>query len=581
MSTAPKRLRIPAFAAMASIVILSACSALPQSRLQVNLNEPKAPVIANTVLEQQNKQAPKPQAPASSTPQSDVVAAYQGTLEDLYQRVGPSVVNIQVVEGATSGQSQVDPFGGQGQGSPQVQRALGSGFVWDQQGHIVTNNHVAGTASKIEVTFSDGTTLPAKLVGADPDSDLAVIQVSGANDLLKPVEMADSSQVKVGQLAIAIGNPFGLSGTMTTGIVSAMERSLPAQENAQGSSYTIPDIIQTDAAINPGNSGGVLINEQGQVIGVTAAIESPSGSNAGIGFAIPSSIVQRVIPALIKDGKYAHSWLGISAGSLVPALATAMNLPANTRGALIGEVTSGSPAEKAGLIGSTKTTTIDGQQASVGGDVITAIDGQPVKGINDVIAYLTSSTSVGQKVTLTLLRNGQQMTVDVVLASRPAQAPVAAQGQQQPQLPNNPSNPGDQGNGIPRIPNTPSNPSTPNTPRSGSAFLGVSSVTVTPEIAQAMNLPENTTGALVVEVQTGSPAEQAGLQAGNNSTQIQGQTITLGGDVITAVDGQSVTSVQGLRVALGQHKPGDSVTLSVIRGGDTAEVSVTLGTRSN
>ena len=203
----------------------------------------------------------------------------------------------------------------------QYQSALGSGFVWDQNGDIVTNNHVVSGADKIEVTFSDGTIVPATLVGADPDSDLAVIKVDVPADKLHPVQLGDSSAVKVGQLAIAIGNPFGLEGTMTTGIISAVGRSLPANDNST-QSYTIPDVIQTDAPINPGNSGGVLVDVQGQVLGVTSAIESPVRASAGVGFAIPSAIVNNVVPALIKDGKYVHSWLGISGTTLVPDLAT-------------------------------------------------------------------------------------------------------------------------------------------------------------------------------------------------------------------------------------------------------------------
>jgi serine protease Do len=552
MSKIPLHLRIPTLAVLVSMIVLSACSALPLSRSQAIQNSPNVPAIPNSAPAQQAEPTAT-LAPTTAAPPSGVIEAYQGTLESLYQKVGPSVVNIQVVEGSASGLPN-NSFNGQGQNQG-VQQALGSGFVWDMEGRIITNNHVVSGATKIEVTFSDGTTFPAKLVGADPDSDLAVIQVDGAKDLLHPVEIADSSQVKVGQLVIAIGNPFGLSGTMTTGIVSALERSLPANENARGASYTIPDIIQTDAAINPGNSGGVLINDQGQVIGVTSAIESASGSNSGIGFAIPSAIVQRVVPVLIKDGKYAHSWLGISAGDLVPALATAMNLPANQRGALIAEVTAGSPAEKAGLVASTKQVTIDGQQTTVGGDVITAIDGQPVKSINDVIAYLTASTSIGQKVTLNILRDGKQQSVDVVLAERPAQVPSSAQSPQIPTNPNNPSN--------------------------GAGYLGVSSVTVSAEIAKAMGLPDTTKGVLVVQVQSGSPADTAGLKAGSKPTLIQGQMLLLGGDVITAIDGQTLASVQDLRAALAQHQSGDTIKLSVLRGSGTVDVSVMLASRTN
>ena len=360
----------------------------------------------------------------------DLLAAYQGTLENIYSAVSPSVVNIQVVQKVAAGDTTTDnsqqlpgfPFFSNPQGQQpqhQFQSALGSGFVWDQQGHIVTNNHVVSGADKIQVTFSDGTIVPAKLVGADPDSDLAVIKVDVAADQLHPVTMADSTAIKVGQLAVAIGNPFGLEGSMSTGIISAVGRSLPADETS-AQSYTIPDVIQTDASINPGNSGGVLVDAQGQVLGVTAAIESPVRANAGVGFAIPASIVKNVVPALIDNGKYVHTWLGISGTTLVPDLASAMKLDQGQRGALVEEVMPNSPAEKAGLKGSDKQITIDGQNTNVGGDVITAIDNQPVVAMDDLIAYLAGSTKVDQKVTLTILRDGKEQKLDVTLAARPS-----------------------------------------------------------------------------------------------------------------------------------------------------------------
>ena len=251
------------------------------------------------------------------------VADLEATLQQIYEHVNPSVVAIQVVESAAALSGL--PFDNQGQGVPQAQ-ALGSGFVWDKDGHIVTNNHVVDGAEKISVTFSDGTIVSAQLVGSDPDSDLAVIKVDYPADQLQPVKLADSEQVKVGQLAVAIGNPFGHENTMTVGFVSAIGRSIPADGGTTGVSYSIPDVIQTDAPINPGNSGGVLTDDQGDVMGVTAQIDSPVRASVGIGFVIPSSIVGKVVPELIKSGHYDHSYLGISGGSLIPDLATAMNL---------------------------------------------------------------------------------------------------------------------------------------------------------------------------------------------------------------------------------------------------------------
>jgi S1-C subfamily serine protease len=306
---------------------------------------------------------------------------------------------------------------------PQFSQGLGSGFIWDTEGNIVTNNHVVDGATKIQVTFSDGTIVPASVVGTDPYSDLAVIKVDASADMLNPVTMGDSTQLKVGEIAIAIGNPYGLEGTMTVGNVSALGRDLPASlvNQNSGATYSIPLIIQTDASVNPGNSGGVLVNDQGEVIGVPSAIESATGSSSGIGFAIPAEIVIKVVPSLISNSKYEHPYLGISGNSMTPDIAEAMNLPADTRGALVQTVTPGGPSEKAGLQPSSTTVTINGIEGTVGGDVITAIDGQTIKDMSDIIAYLAVHTQVGQTVKLTVLRDGQTETVEVTLGSRPTQ----------------------------------------------------------------------------------------------------------------------------------------------------------------
>jgi serine protease Do len=419
---------------------------------------------------------------------------------------------------------------------PQYGQALGSGFVWDANGHIVTNNHVVDGADKIQVIFSDGTTVNAEVVGTDPDSDLAVLSIKADSNLLKPVEVADSSQVNVGQLAIAIGNPYGLDGTMTAGIVSAVGRTMAASDaRIGGSGYSIPDIIQTDAPINPGNSGGVLVNDQGQVIGVTAAIESSSGSNAGIGFVIPSSIVLRVVPALIEKGSFEHPYLGISGMSLTPDLAKAMGLNESQRGALVEEIVTGGPAEKAGLKGSEKQVEIDGQSVNVGGDVITAIDGTPVKEMDDIIAYLGAKTVVGQEVTLTVLRDGNETSVKVTLEARPAKTAEVAQ----------------QSSGS-------------NQPQAG-VFLGIGGVPMTAALASSLNLPQDTQGVMVQEVTKDGPADKAGLIAQ---------------DVITALDGNAVSDVQGLRNMIQQHQAGDEVTLTILRNGEELQVKVTLAGQS-
>ena len=386
-------------------------------------------------------QAPNPVGvTASASASSSAPAAAPATLasmdaafEQIYNRVSPSVVTINVVQRQPVNNSFAPFFGIPQSQSPQYQyqQALGSGFVWNMQGDIVTNNHVINGASQITVTFANGTTVPGKVIGADPSGDLAVVKVNVPANELHPVQIGDSTTLHVGQLAIAIGNPFGEQNTMTTGIISALGRSLPANPNSQGATYTIPDVIQTDAPINPGNSGGVLLNDQGQVVGVTFQIESQSGSSAGIGFAIPSAIVKQIVPSLIATGHYEHPYLGIGGNSLDPAIAQAMGLNANQRGALVVSVAAGSPAESAGLQGSTRQATIDGQPALVGGDVITAINGQPVQNFGDMVAYLARSTKVGQTVTLTIVRNSTAQTVKVTLAARPGSSAQSGAGANQ------------------------------------------------------------------------------------------------------------------------------------------------------
>lgn len=335
--------------------------------------------------------------------------------ETVYERVNPSVVYIENQTRLTRSNNATLPA------------SSGSGFVWDTQGHIVTNNHVVANADRLQVTFFDGVTMPAELVGTDPDSDLAVIKVDPKIAHLVPVTLGDISQVKVGQRAIAIGNPFGLVGTMTTGIVSAIGRSLPSNpESTQ--SYNIPQVIQTDAAINPGNSGGPLLNDRGEVIGVNFQIRSDGGTNSGVGFAIPVNIVQRVVPALIADGKYQHAYLGIRGQTYSPAWAEALGFAPDVRGAYVMEVVSGGPASRAGLRGATTATdVILGLSATGpvylprGGDLIIAIDGQPVKAFDDILVYLENEKSPGDKVELTVLRAGsrEEVKITVTLAARP------------------------------------------------------------------------------------------------------------------------------------------------------------------
>jgi len=277
---------------------------------------------------------------------------------------------------------------------------------------------------------------------------------------------------------------------------------------------------------------------------------------------IPSNIVSRVVPELIKSGKYDHTWLGISGGSLVPDLATAMNLKSDQRGALINQVSAGSPAEQAGLRGSSNETTINGQSVNVGGDVIIAIDNQPVKTFDDLVAYLTSSTSVDQAVTLTILRDGQQQDVKVTLAARPATEARQQQAEEQ----------------LPELPQAPQQPRR-SSPTAGQPWLGIQGLSITADILNDLELPANQAGVLVESVRANSPAEQAGLQGGTKSVTIGGQDVMTGGDVITAVDGQTVNSMDDLLGILQQSKVDQQITLTIVRDGKPQEVTVTLAAR--
>jgi len=365
--------------------------------------------------------APKLTPPPTATlvPLPEDASAQERIASDVYRKVSPSVVYIRVVsKRVVSGLRPQTPNLPQLPDLPPtgIQQASGSGFVLDKDGHILTNNHVVEGADKIEVKFLDGTVVRAKLVGADPYSDLAVIRVDVESSRLQPVELGDSSAlVVVGQQVFAIGNPFGQQWTLTSGIVSAVGRTI----QSGASRYSIPEAVQTDASINPGNSGGPLLDSRGRVIGVNSQIISENGSSSGVGFAAPVNIVKRVAPALIKDGRYDYAWLGIQGGALTLDVAEAMNLAPDQRGAWVIAVIKGSPAEKAGVRGSDREVTIDGDKAQVGGDVIIAVDGQPIQEMDDVIAYLVKAKRPGDSITLTVLRDGQQKEIQVTLGERP------------------------------------------------------------------------------------------------------------------------------------------------------------------
>lgn len=292
-----------------------------------------------------------------------------------------------------------------------AQNSQGSGFVYDTNGHIVTNAHVVEEASRVEVNFLDGTTRNARIVGTDPYTDLAVLKVN--KNGLRPLELADSTDVQVGQPAVAIGNPFGLRSSMTVGIISQKGRSLRTQGG-----FSTPNVLQTDAAINPGNSGGPLLNVDAEVVGVNTAIETNTGTFSGVGFAIPSGTVESVVPSLLQDGEHEHSWIGVSGVDVSPGIAEKMSLE-NTTGFLVVDVIDGSPADQAGLRAGEQLEVVNGREILLGGDVIVGIGGEKVRGINDLLLYLSRETSPGETVNMTVIRQGEKIEVSVELASRP------------------------------------------------------------------------------------------------------------------------------------------------------------------
>jgi len=368
----------------------------------------------NTVLQSQPEQvtAPVPTKPSLTqtnghpiTPQGEVITIKPSeqdlSLPELFKMVENSVVQI------TARGEELRFF---------EDERLGSGFVYDTNGHVITNNHVVEGTDKVTVTFLDGTVYNADIVGTDLYTDLAVIMVDVPKEKLVPLPLADSSKLQVGQQVAAIGNPFGLSGSMTTGIVSQLGRLLPLQEVG---GFSIPDVIQTDAAINPGNSGGPLLDLKGQVVGVNSAIESGTGQFAGVGFAIPSNTVKKIVPVLIQDGKYRHPWLGVSGTDLVPEIADALGLK-ETKGFLVIDVIVDSPADKYGIRGGSKQMTLDGRQIRLGGDVIVSIDDIPVRKIDDILVYMQREKSVGDEIIVSIIREGKPMQITVVLSERPS-----------------------------------------------------------------------------------------------------------------------------------------------------------------
>lgn len=322
-------------------------------------------------------------------------ASFNGTTEEkslveLYQKVEASTVSIDTAGNEAS---------------------QGSGFVYSKEGYIITNNHVIENADRIDVVFSDGSRKRAEVVGTDVYNDIAVLKVDKKN--LNPLELANSSNVMRGQTAVAVGNPFGLSGTMTVGIVSAKDRNIRTEGG-----FTIPDVIQTDAAINPGNSGGPLMNINGEVIGVNTAIQSSTGSFNGVGFAVSSNTVKRVAESIIEEGGYDHSWVGVSGIDVNSDIVEAMNLSVN-RGFLIMTVVEGGPADRAGLRAGQRNKTIKGVKYRLGGDIIVAMNDTEISGIDQIHNYLAQRTRPGDRIMITVIRDGEEEKLPLTLESRP------------------------------------------------------------------------------------------------------------------------------------------------------------------
>ena len=400
-ATLIRRVNHGALSALALVLFLTACSAGEEAT--PNGSGPTAVTVAGPAITVPDG------LPSDLTidPQLSL-SAYEEVLVGIYQAVLPSVVHVQVHAGAQAA-------------SPLGTRAIptaaeGSGFVWSGEGHIVTNHHVVDDADRVVVVFANGQELPAEVLGTDPDSDLAVLKVEPPGEGLIPVQQGNSDELRVGQLAFAVGSPFGQEFSMTGGIISALGRSL----QAGSSSFGNPDIIQTDTPINPGNSGGPLIDRYANVIGINAQILTNSGSNSGVGFAIPINTAKRIIPVLIAEGDYTYAYMGISGTTVRNILAEIHGLPPDTRGVLVMRVLAGGPAAAAGLRPVQRTEEVDGITYPAGGDIITAIDGMPVRSMEELISHLVAHNGPGDEVTLEVLSpDAAARSVQLTLGRRP------------------------------------------------------------------------------------------------------------------------------------------------------------------
>ncbi len=382
----------------AAALLIAACQGLPLFPTSTPPPTPTLPPPTPTPLPVASPTGPIPLIDAEGF---DIA---ERRVIDVYARVAPSVVNITTRVLRRGFFFNVIP-----------EEGAGSGFVLDTDGHILTNYHVIRGAEHIEVSFGNDTVVTAQVVGVDPRNDIAVLQVDVVPELLVPVELGTSANLKVGQRAIAIGNPFGqFERTLTTGVISALGRTLESQDGR-----TISGIIQTDAAINRGNSGGPLLDSSGRVIGINTAIFSPTGTSAGVGFAVPIDTVRRLLPDLLTLGRYRHPWLGIRyAYAITPGLAERLGLPVS-QGLLIVQLYPGSPLERAGVRGAQREVILGNQRVYVGGDILLAVDGQPISRLEELEILLEEQFQVGDTVRVELLRDGEGLTLDVTLAEEP------------------------------------------------------------------------------------------------------------------------------------------------------------------
>ena len=448
----------------------------------------------------------------------------------------------------------------------------GSGFVYDDLGHIVTNYHVVGNPQEtnlyeraFHITFLDGTTYLGRVIGADLYSELAVMTVENiTRESLVPLPLGNSSQLRIGQPVVAVGNPFGLSGSMTEGIVSGLGRILPSSvpqgdlllRQEDTASFLIPNIIQTDAVINPGNSGGPLLTTGGEVIGMNTAILSNTGVYAGVGSAIPSDIIKKVVPELISTGTYRHPYIGIAGVDMSPEIADEMGLN-GSRGFLVTEVTSGSPAERSGIRGGGALTDINGRQIELGGDIIVEVDNVTVRKIEDLLSYLQSERSIGETVILNVIRDGKNQEIGMTLAARPTQQQQEIEQRQQER-----------------------------------PTLGINSINMTEQIAARMNLTQmqqlplsddqdgERGGVLVVDVFADGPAEKAGIRGGFIVADINRTPIEIGGDVIVRIDDTMIPNVDALIKFIDNENIGDTIQVTVVRDSQLISIPVIVGSTS-